>query len=684
MVCTTQATCNAGEQISADSKTALRTCSACGADSYQSSTDHRTMVCTTQATCNAGEKISADSKTAARTCSACGTDSYQSSTAHRITVCTTQTTCSAGEQISADSKTAARTCSACGADTFQSATGNRLTSCTTQATCNAGEQISADSKTAVRTCSACGTDTYQTATGHRTTCRALFAPTVVGASGAVEITSTCALPSGSTVTTGIFKGSFDLGTGLLAGESNQYNGFMFSRNAAGNLSWAVSFPSSSSGTNGFFPRACSAAGNGTDAIFVGGFAKGTASLGSASISTGDATSRGVVANLNAFGVTEWATVFGSTDSDCEASAESLAVLQDGHVLVGGTTKCTMVATTNWNGAGSTQTLDLSATKGGQTGTTQQGIALAFSTTGVAVTGVNVGGTRSVPNAALVFGRTKVSSLIWYNTRHSLAHVAAFSNVTNQQHSVGIFDFGYYTGSNTVYMTLIQKWNGLPGVGSPKWTKGLYCRGGGTSGVNTKVINEVRATAVSTLKADDAVVVAGRQTCNWPSAGNPGLTVATTGSAEQKELTREMMAKHGCYVAKFNTVGVPAWLATFEIGMSGGVFYCSVSTIAEHTDGSILAGGYFTGTLTFNNGDTLVSAGDRDMFLVKLKSADGSLLWAKKYGGGGSDGMYGRNVATGTGAPITISARFKSSSITVDGTALSRVGSESGLLFEIDS
>ena len=42
--CAVQTTCDAGEKISPDSKTAARSCSSCGANTYQSSTGHREML----------------------------------------------------------------------------------------------------------------------------------------------------------------------------------------------------------------------------------------------------------------------------------------------------------------------------------------------------------------------------------------------------------------------------------------------------------------------------------------------------------------------------------------------------------------------------------------------------------------------------------------------------------------
>jgi len=132
-----------------DTKTALRTCSACGANTYKVG-DNRATSCTAQPTCGAGFKMSADTKTALRTCSACGANTYEVGD-NRVTSCTEQPTCGAGFKMSADTKTALRTCSACGANTYKVG-DNRATSCTTQPTCVAGQFISKNLKTERRTC----------------------------------------------------------------------------------------------------------------------------------------------------------------------------------------------------------------------------------------------------------------------------------------------------------------------------------------------------------------------------------------------------------------------------------------------------------------------------------------------------------------------------------------------------
>ncbi|MCX6357762.1 MAG: hypothetical protein NT045_07830, partial [Candidatus Aureabacteria bacterium] len=65
-----------------------------------------------------------------------------------------------------------------------------------------------------------------------------------------------------------------------------------------------------------------------------------------------------------------------------------------------------------------------------------------------------------------------------------------------------------------------------------------------------------------------------------------------------------------------------------------------NAIASLTDGSALVTGGFRGTATFGPGEaneaTLISAGDRDIFIARY-NPDGTLAWAKRAGGTNWDG-----------------------------------------------
>jgi hypothetical protein len=53
-------------------------------------------------------------------------------------------------------------------------------------------------------------------------------------------------------------------------------------------------------------------------------------------------------------------------------------------------------------------------------------------------------------------------------------------------------------------------------------------------------------------------------------------------------------------------------------------------VAVDSGSNVLVTGYFSGPVDFGGG-SLASAGDHDIFVVKL-ATDGSLLWSKRFGG----------------------------------------------------
>jgi hypothetical protein len=82
--CVNQPVCDAGEYISGDSSTSVRTCTACGVNTYQSATNHRETSCIAQTQCGQGHFIGSDSKTAARLCKICPDHTYLADPSRRV------------------------------------------------------------------------------------------------------------------------------------------------------------------------------------------------------------------------------------------------------------------------------------------------------------------------------------------------------------------------------------------------------------------------------------------------------------------------------------------------------------------------------------------------------------------------------------------------------------------------
>lgn len=86
-----------------------------------------------------------------------------------------------------------------------------------------------------------------------------------------------------------------------------------------------------------------------------------------------------------------------------------------------------------------------------------------------------------------------------------------------------------------------------------------------------------------------------------------------------------------YVAKYNAAGVHQWSRLFY---SAGMGTSAGQAIKVDGAGNVIVTGHFTGTMDFGGGP-LVSAGNDDIFLVKL-STDGVHQWSQRFGAAGDD------------------------------------------------
>ena len=126
-------------------------------------------------------------------------------------------------------------------------------------------------------------------------------------------------------------------------------------------------------------------------------------------------------------------------------------------------------------------------------------------------------------------------------------------------------------------------------------------------------------------ADNSFVVAGYFTGNTTfGQGDPNATVLSTGNNT-----------YTVFVAKYNADGTIAWA---EQTVSTG--YTNVSSVSGYSDGSSLVSGWFTGTSTFGSGEPnatplTASGGASDGYIAKY-NPNGTLAWAKRFGGTGWD------------------------------------------------
>lgn len=162
-------------------------------------------------------------------------------------------------------------------------------------------------------------------------------------------------------------------------------------------------------------------------------------------------------------------------------------------------------------------------------------------------------------------------------------------------------------SNTV-VTTVQMGLGQPNTGRVAWARS----GSGVGAEGT--VSRVVATS------DGGAVVAG-------AFGSSPFTLGA--GADQVTLTS--VGANDVFVAKFARDGTLEWARS-----GGGSTTDAVSGLLELGDGSIVVAGTFSGSATFS-GTVMSGGGGTDSFVVRYL-ADGTLSWAKGWGGTGTDSV----------------------------------------------
>ncbi|MBL9145610.1 MAG: M36 family metallopeptidase [Verrucomicrobiaceae bacterium] len=162
-------------------------------------------------------------------------------------------------------------------------------------------------------------------------------------------------------------------------------------------------------------------------------------------------------------------------------------------------------------------------------------------------------------------------------------------------------------SNTV-TTTVQMGLGQPNTGNNAWAR--YGGGIGAEGTVSRVVGT----------SDGGAVVAG-------SFGSSPFTLGA--GADQVTLTST--GANDVFVAKFARDGTLQWARS-----GGGTVTDAVAGLVELGDGSIVVAGTFSASATFS-GTTVTGSGNTDSFVLRYL-ADGTLSWAKGWGGTGADAV----------------------------------------------
>ena len=93
-----------------------------------------------------------------------------------------------------------------------------------------------------------------------------------------------------------------------------------------------------------------------------------------------------------------------------------------------------------------------------------------------------------------------------------------------------------------------------------------------------------------------------------------------------------------FLAKFDTFGNALWAESF-----GGQGIDEGEDVAVDNSGNVYLTGSYEQTISFGSNWTLQSAGGDDAFVTKLSSSQGQVIWAKSMGGPGDDEAFGVSV-----------------------------------------
>jgi hypothetical protein len=124
-----------------------------------------------------------------------------------------------------------------------------------------------------------------------------------------------------------------------------------------------------------------------------------------------------------------------------------------------------------------------------------------------------------------------------------------------------------------------------------------------------------------------IVVSGRYKGTLDFGG--GLTITATATADD------------VFVAKLTTAGAVVWAKSF--GTANNTDQANAVSLTPQND--VVVAGNFNGTINFGGG-VLTSAGSTDLFIAKLKAADGTQLWANRYGDASTQGAARTTVDSG--------------------------------------
>lgn len=123
-----------------------------------------------------------------------------------------------------------------------------------------------------------------------------------------------------------------------------------------------------------------------------------------------------------------------------------------------------------------------------------------------------------------------------------------------------------------------------------------------------------------------------------------------------------------FVAKYNADGLLSWVRGMGGAATQGGENARSKTLALDEAGDVLVAGTFQATVEFG-GVSLTSAGGDDVFFAKLASSTGDVTWALRWGDGASNPILDDSLAVGTGPTAYLAIGEVLKVNTADGSVL---------------
>ncbi len=446
-----------------------------------------------------------------------------------------------------------------------------------------------------------------------------------GGTGNDSALGVSALANGSSIITGIFRGTATFGSTILTSSAGSYDTFTAKVKANGTYAWAIR----GGGTGDDYAYGVSVRANGSSIIT--GFFSGTATFGTTAPLTSSAGSYDTfTAKVNANGSFAWATRGGGTGDD---GALGVSARANGSSIITGTFRgtATFGTTILTSSAGSVDTFTAKvnangsfawAIRGGGTGDdVARGVSVRANGSSI-ITGT-FRGTATFGTTILTSSAGSVDTFTAKVNANGSFAWAIRGGGTGDDVARGVsvrangssIITGTFRGTATFGSTILTSAGSADTFTAKVKANGTYAwaiRGGGTG--------DDYASGVS-VRANGSSIITGR----FDGTATFGTTTPLTSSAGSVDT----------FTAKVNTNGSFAWAT--RGGGTGDDYAYGVSVRAN---GSSIITGFFSGTATFGTTAPLTSsAGSVDTFTAKV-NANGSFAWAIRGGGTGDDSASG--------------------------------------------